>query len=420
MVAKPYTFAKGAKLEDHTKQKHKILREYFDRYLWVRCRLPQQSKFRVAIVDGFAGGGRYEDGSPGSPIIFLEALQAATEAFNIQRAADKMAALSIECLLILNDDDPEVVHFLKSQVAPVLASIKDTQPKLHVHVEFLNKPFERAYPEIKALLERGSYPSVLFNLDQCGHSQVHSSTLTDIMRSFRAPEIFYTFMIEALIAFLRKGNAERYRKQLSHLDLTPEALDALGEQMSNHSWLGSAEKVVFESFHDCASFVSPFSINNPMGWRYWLIHFANNYRARQEYNNVLHRNSTMQAHFGRSGLRMLSYTASDPSSGLYLFEEADRVRARDQLHDDIPRLVNEYGDAIQVGDFYRGIYNMTPAHMDDIHASVMNNPDLEIVTDAGGARRTSNTIATTDVLRLKPQRSFFPMFLNSQTDPKKR
>ncbi|MBY3108258.1 three-Cys-motif partner protein TcmP [Rhizobium laguerreae] len=414
MIAKPYTFAVGAKLEDHTKQKHKILREYFDRYLWVRCQLPQQSKFRVAIVDGFAGGGRYEDGSPGSPLIFLEALANATTSFNIRRAAEKMAEFSIECLMILNDDDPEVVEFLKRQVAPVLAGIKVTVPKLHVHVIFLNKSFETIYPEIKALLEQGSYPNVLFNLDQCGHSQVHSSTLTDIMRSFRAPEIFYTFMIESLIAFLRKGDPKRYRKQLSHLKLTPEALEALGTQMSNHAWLGSAEKVVFDSFHDCAAFVSPFSINNPKGWRYWLIHFANNYRARQEYNNVLHRNSTMQAHFGRSGLRMLSYTASDPSSGLYLFEDADRARARDQLHDDIPRLVNEYGDAIRVGEFYRGIYNMTPAHMDDIHASVMNNPDLEVVTESGGARRTSNKIIASDVLRLKQQRSFFPMFLNPQ------
>jgi len=90
------------------------------------------------------------------------------------------------------------------------------------------------------------------------------------------------------------------------------------------------------------------------------------------------------------------------------------------LHDDIPGLVNEYGDAIQVGDFNRGIYNMTPAHMDDIHTSVMSNPDLEIVTEAGGARRAANTIVPTDVLRLKQQRSFFPMFLEPPGPRKKR
>lgn len=225
-------------------------------------------------------------------------------------------------------------------------------------------------------------------------------------------------MITSLLAFLQKGNPARYKAQLAHLDLTPEAISSLGDQMSNQAWLGSAERVVFDAFRGCAAFVSPFSINNPDGWRYWLIHFANNYRARQEYNNVLHRNSTTQAHFGPSGLRMLSYNDSDPSTGLYLFEEADRGRARDQLHDDIPRLVNEYGDAIRVSDFYRGVYNMTPAHTDDIHASVMMNTDLEVITEAGGARRSTNTITPNDVLRLKPQRSFFPMFLDP--DPKAR
>lgn len=116
---------------------------------------------------------------------------------------------------------------------------------------------------------------------------------------------------------------------------------------------------------------------------------------------------------------MLSYNVSDPSTGLYLFEEADRGRARDQLHDDIPRLVNEYGDAIRVRDFYRGVYNMTPAHADDIHASVMMNTDLEVITEAGGARRATNTITPNDVLRLKPQRSFFPMFLEADEKARK-
>jgi hypothetical protein len=55
MVEKQYAWEDGATLEEHSKRKHKIVREYFARYLTVRCQLPMQSKFRVAIVDGFAG-----------------------------------------------------------------------------------------------------------------------------------------------------------------------------------------------------------------------------------------------------------------------------------------------------------------------------------------------------------------------------
>ncbi len=64
-----------------------------------------------------------------------------------------------------------------------------------------------------------------------------------------------------------------------------QALDGL---MSRKDWLGTAENIVFDAFRLCAPYVSPFSINNPGGWRYWLIHFANAYRARQVYNNILH------------------------------------------------------------------------------------------------------------------------------------
>src|SRR3546814_273743 len=116
--------------------------------------------------------------------------------------------------------------------------------------------------------------------------------------------------------------------------------------MNRRAWLGVAERIVFEAFRVCAPFVSPFSINNPGGWRYWLIHFANIYRARQVYNNILHDNSSLQAHFGRSGLNMLSYDPSHDEGMLYLFDIAGRTSAKKQLLEDIPRLVTEAGDVI--------------------------------------------------------------------------
>lgn len=122
--------------------------------------------------------------------------------------------------------------------------------------------------------------------------------------------------------------------------------------MNKGAWLGAAERLVFGAFQSCAQYVSPFSINNPNGWRYWLIHFANAYRARQEYNDILHRNSTAQAHFGRSGLHMLSYDPAHASATLYLFDVSGRKEAQEQLSDDIPRLVMEFGDAISVGTLY--------------------------------------------------------------------
>ncbi len=409
MVEKRYKWTEGATLEDHSRRKHKILREYVFKYLIVRCQLPQQSRFRLAIVDGFAGGGRYGCGAPGSPIIFLEELRNATEFVNAQRAVKGLGVIEIECLLVLNDVDRDVVEILKGNVAPLCGAIKQAVPQLHLRVEYLNQQFENGYPVVKRLLSGGRYRNVLFNLDQYGHRHVDHKTLVDIMRSYRSVEVFYTFAIEALISFLRKSEPTLLATQLAHVGLDGDDLEGLKGAMNKRSWLGAAERLVFEAFRTCAPFVSPFSINNPDGWRYWLIHLANFYRARQVYNNILHNNSSAQAHFGRSGLNMLSF---DPDDGgmLYLFDEQGRHRAKGQLLDDIPRFISESGDVLGMADFYENIYNITPAHAEDVHAAIIENPDIEVFTPAGGTRRKANTIAVNDVLKLKAQKSFFSMF----------
>ncbi|UYN97272.1 MAG: three-Cys-motif partner protein TcmP [Enhydrobacter sp.] len=419
MVEKRYDWNEGAKLEEHSHRKHKVLREYFFDYLTVRCKLPQQERFRLAIVDGFAGGGRYQCGTPGSPLIFIEELKRASESVNAQRTAHGLSAIEIECLLILNDESAAAIELLKTHVAPAQVEVAQTTPKLHLRIEYLNQAFESAYPNIKGLLERGRYRSVVFNLDQCGHSHVERTTIVDIMRTYPSAEIFYTFMISSLLAFLQRTEPDRLRTQLAYLNLSQLDLQNLDSSIvSNNGWLGAAERIVFEAFRMCAPFVSPFSINNPNGWRYWLIHFANVYRARQVYNNVLHENSSLQAHFGRSGLNMLSYDPSHDGK-LYLFDMSGRASAKNQLADDIPRLVMESGDAMPVSDFYESIYNITPAHTDDVHSAIIENPDLEVVTPSGGERRKANTIAVNDVLKIKTQRSFFPLFLNANSARRK-
>lgn len=234
-----------------------------------------------------------------------------------------------------------------------------------------------------------------------------------MMRSYPSAEIFYTFAVESLLAFLRKSEPQAYATQLGAVGVDETALQSLQGTMTDNSWLGVAERLVFQVYKNCAPFVSPFSINNPTGWRYWLIHFANNYRARQVYNNILHDNSSSQAHFGRSGLNMLAYDPSHEEGSLYLFADSDRAVAKGQLLEDIPRLVSESGDALIIGDFYASIYNATPAHADDVHAAMIENPDIEVITSNGGERRKPNTITVNDIIKIKKQRSFFPVFLDS-------
>jgi len=409
MVEKRYEWLDGATLDDHSRRKHKILREYFFQYLMVRCQLPQQSKFRLAVVDGFSGGGRYQCGAAGSPVIFIEELKRAITSININRATQGLGLVTIECLLILNDADKNVTELLKHNITPLVIEGQETSSLLKIQVEYFSEPFEHVYPKIKDLLLKYRYRNVLFNLDQCGHSHVDRKTIFDITRSNPSAEIFYTFAIEALVSFLRKSEPALIANQLAAVGLGMNDLRALEGQMNKNSWLGTAERLVFRAFKECAPYVSPFSINNPQGWRYWLIHFATSYKARQVYNNILHENSSAQAHFGRSGLNMLSYDPAQDGT-LYLFGESDRENATDELLEDIPRLIAESGDTVLVSEFYASIYNETPAHSDDVHTAIIQSTEIEVHTAGGGTRRKANTITAMDTLKFKSQRSFFPLF----------
>lgn len=409
MAKSEYDWLNGAKLLDHTKRKHKILAEYLYDYIIVRCSNPLGERFRLALIDGFCGVARYGCGSPGSPIIFVETIKRATTKLNIDRANQNLKPIDVDLLLIVNDLDPEVIALCKDNLAPVVATAQLEEPHLNVTLVDFNDNFESVYPRIKEVIERKKFSrNVIFNLDQCGHSSIESTTIVDILASYPSPEIFYTFAIQALLTYLQTNNRKQLEQRFSYFDVDTRILDNLDELASvanKGAWLGAAERTVFEAFRRYGGYVSPFSINNPEGYHYWLIHFAKIFRAREVYNDVLHRNSSAQAHFGRSGLHMLRYDPHHEGS-LYLFRDEDRVRARKQLYDDIPRSIANGGDALEVAEFYAGIFNETPAQSDDIRQSIMDNPDLAVLTPNGGERKVANTIKQGDVIKLRDQRSF--------------
>ena len=408
MVGKTYDWEDGAKLEDHTKKKHTILREYFRQYLITRCQLPVQEKFRLAVIDGFSGAGLYECGSYGSPLIFIDILINTTNEINVHRVRQNLRPIQIECLFLLNDDDQTVIKLLQKNIAPLLVEANENQ-HLHIQPEFFNGKFETKYPEIKNRLQSARCRNVLFNLDQCGYSDVTTNVIKDIISSWPSAEVLLTFAIESMLAYLSP------KKGVSRVPLEPEvkrAVDALLDEnnhLSKNEWLGRAEKIAFTHLNKCATYVSPFSINNPSGWRYWLMHFANKHRARQVYNDILHQGEASQAHFGRAGLHMLSYDPQNEGK-LYLFDGDSRESAKHDLYDDIPRLVAESGDTLVMEDFYAAAYSETPAHSDDIHEMIIKNPDMEVITRSGGERRKPNTIKASDTLKLKNQRSLIFMF----------
>lgn len=162
MTERSYEWEEGAELKDHTKKKHAILGEYFRQYLITRCQLPQREKFRLAVVDGFAGGGLYKCGTYGSPILFVDTLVKTTNEINIRRATQSLRPIEIECLLILNDRKRDVLELLKTNLTPHLAGAPAAAPNLRLFVDYHNESFESLYPTVKARIKQAKCSNVFF------------------------------------------------------------------------------------------------------------------------------------------------------------------------------------------------------------------------------------------------------------------
>ena len=419
MAEKIYDWVNGAELQKHTRCKLDILREYFYQYLRVKCS-PLVRHFRIAIVDGFAGGGIYKDGTFGSPLIFLQELEKFSKENNIWRRDQGLPELSIECMFIVNEINSDANKSLDNQLE--IWEQDNDIPKEHFNVKIqkLQKPFLEAYPQIKQILWNRRFQNVLFNIDPCGYTDFNFTTLQDIMNSFKSAEVFYTFMIGALLQYTSWQNLIKTEQKIEKLGVPVDAFLKDSTLWKKSEWLATAEIIIHKELSSTAAFVSPFAINQAgsVGYNYWLLHFANNYRAREVYNDVLHGNARGAAHFGKSGLRMLEYTPEEAS--LFDFSEMARNDSIQKLHSDIPKFISEFGDAISVDNFRSAIYNGTPAHSDNINSVLIKNSDIEVLTDKGVPRRSAKTIMNADIIRLNKQKSFYSYFSSSDNDNKNK
>lgn len=399
MAKRGYNWDEDVELDEHTECKLNIIEEYFREYLLERCKNPIARRFRLAIVDGFAGGGVYKGGRPGSPVIFAKTLLDTVREINEQRIAKGMPTLTVYCLIMLNDENRSAIEKLQENISPYIAMSKEKTSNVKLEIEISCEKFRTRVDHFVSMVKSHRFRSVIYNLDQYGHSAVDHSTITKLIQSASSVEVFLTYLIRPLLTYLSKTDAKLFNSQLRYLDLTVDSFDIPNNMISKKEWMGIIESTIFDHFRTCAPYVTPFSIHNPKGWRYWFMHFSKSYRARQVYNDVLHKNSSKQAHFGRAGLDMLSYNPNDKRAAQYLFDDEARGKSRDELTEDIAKKIRDGGDTAKMNDFYTEIYNETPAHSNDIHTAILGNPDLEIVTPSGNARRKISGISLQDTIR---------------------
>jgi three-Cys-motif partner protein len=343
MPKKEYGWEDGSipEIAPHSLAKHRILREYVQRYLQVLTSVaPGMDVFRLTLVDGFAGGGEYIDArtkivQPGSPLILLDAVRAAETMINAARSKP----LRIEANYVFIEKKRGVVAYLRE----VLKKRGDS-PTSDGNVALIEGEFEAHLEEVIARVKSRSRRAsrAIFLLDQYGYTGVPVETLKRIFTELPKAEVFLTLAVGWITAYLPNASAAAaklgipadFLKKLAKAD--EDALDLTDP--NRRPDLLTIQRLLHHAFTTevGSSFYTPFFIVSRESNRpYWFLHMANSSRANDVVKNLHWEIENHFAHFGRPGLAMLGYDPNeDPEvtkQTAFDFSDAARVRTRTAL-----------------------------------------------------------------------------------------
>jgi len=332
---------KCPKLPAHSQAKHEILSKYIKKYLHIVCKNRRIEKFNLTLVDGFSGGGKYENGEPGSPFVMLESVDSACVEINSHR--DKKVNIDPYYFFVEKDHDNY------AQLAKHLTASKYAD-KINNAIITRNGDFNFHVKEIVDCIKKRNPKGgggVIFFLDQDGYSAVSVEVLNYIKRNLPQSEVIINISISWLIDFI--NNQDNFKKKIIDMGLENHVnineIFELSKDISDNRYIIESklsdslrQAVGYEYFRPF--FIEP--VDNHRG--YWLLHLSPHFRAHNAMSEVTWSMGNNMRHYGGIGTRIfdLSYKPSDEASlelpGMS-FNDAAKQEHIGGLMDDLPKLI---------------------------------------------------------------------------------
>ncbi len=401
-------------IRPHSLAKHRVFRAYLERYVSVLTANPRQEQFRLTLIDGFAGGGRYLDcrtkeDRPGSPLIMLEAMDKAAE--EAQKIRSKPFHLDVQYIFV--EKDAEALGYLRSVLveSPYSKLIDD---RIHlIHGEFTAK-----VPEItKFVQQRGRADRAIFMLDQFGYSDVPLPTIRDILSTLDNAEVILTFATDFLIDYLSTNEQTQTILQNVGIELPSKEIATAKEA---RDWRRTIQFALHREIPERtgAKFYTPFFIRSSDAHRdFWLIHLSGHFRARDVMVGLHWKESTSFAHYGRSGLRMLGYDQQHDAEWThqrmlpgFFFDETALASSQEELTEQLPERVFEFRDGIVFNDLFSTLTNECPVTADimkGVLSELAKSGVIQVRDKTGTQTRRAGIQHGTDIIIPSRQKRLF-------------
>lgn len=256
---------------EHTRVKHILL----GKYLWVWITALGKWNPMICYVDGFAGRGRYADGTLGSPLIAL-------------RIADRRAEYYGKMLFVFVEKDKDHYRNLEEVLEQQRPSIHNVH-KMEIMTE--NDEFAWVFEDVLREMEKQQailVPSFFF-VDPFGFRGVPFELVEKILSNPRT-EVFFTFMVSYIERFITQPTLAETFTTLFGTDQWRDIIP-----------LRKREKGLIELYrrqlHEAAGvkYSFPFRVCETKRFRtlYYLIHVTNNFIGHQRMKQIMFRQSAL-------------------------------------------------------------------------------------------------------------------------------
>lgn len=408
-------------IQQHSLVKHEILHAYLTAYIQTLISNPNREEFRLALVDGFSGGGVYRHDTTGeeilgSPFIMLQAAKEAE--FQVNKDRQKPVALNLDYFFV--EADKGAATLLEYELRS-----RGYGSRLGDDVFLRHAEFEQQADEIIEYVQRRMPRAgrAIFLLDQYGYSKVPAPLIRKILKALPGGEVILTFAVDALLNYV--SDKKDVTKGLLEKIGTPEALRGrtIEDIKKNESdWRLFIQSCLYKDLVDScdAKYYTLFFIRSSKGHGdYWLIHFSQKARARDVMTQIHWEKNTNFIHYGGAGIDMFHALGYVPkhdkvftgqASLGFCFDDQARLASVGALMEQIPRLIYPDPDGMAFGEMFATTCNMSPASADVYRMAIgelMAEKEIEVADREGGTRRMASRIHDTDLIIPSRQRKLF-------------
>jgi three-Cys-motif partner protein len=423
-------------IKPHSIAKQKIYAQYIEKYIHTLNPSPMIPKFKLVVIDGFAGGGVYStsDGEHnGSPVQIIKAVKKAEAEIN----ATRNNTFTIQQKYFFIEKKKSNFIYLKQHLTNL-----EYDKYFNSEIILQKGEFEKLYKSIvgSILSEFGENVRAIFILDQYGYTDAPFSIFRKIFTSLPNAEIILTISVDHLIDYIQdperkvKQQADIFgyeQKIITHsgIQLQKTLKNGFGLDLkelysiknSEPLWRGVIEHLIIEKLKlfSGAKFYTPFFLSEEGRSRsMWVVHLSNHPQARnvmgQVHWDVATQNEIKMSHHGYHGLNMLGYNVQNDKDYIHNilngFEDfsfnaiAEKKMKKKVMEEFLPILHNT---PTSFGEFYTQVANHTPAHkgqLKDCAKELLQMKELSVVGKNGEQRRLD--IKDTDIIQVPPQSNF--------------